>query len=322
MRIKIIGGETLGTRSLSSFIECSDLRILIDPGVALGPRFNLLPHPIEYENLMRTRREIESHASESDVVFISHYHYDHFTPFWKEIDNLWTFADVNSAEKIYKHKQVFIKDPFNNINESQRSRAKEVLPHLNKIAKEIRIADSREYKIGNTKLIFSNPLPHGEDNTPLGKVLMLCIEDKGEKFLFASDVEGPISEKVFEEIVRMKPNCMLISGPPLYLLGTKLSYDNFQKAIDNLSKLLKHVDVIILDHHFLRSHESLNYIKKLKEIADGYGSMLMTIAEFNNMELKLLEACRKELYKDKPPSEEFIEWTRKKSGFPPISYKK
>jgi len=320
MKIKIIGGETLGTRSLATFVECNDLRILIDPGVALGPRFNLLPHPLEYNALYKTRKEIEKYAEISDAIFISHYHYDHFTPFWSRIDNIWTFASNESANKIYTGKTIFLKNPQEYINRSQNNRANQFLMNLRKVAKNIYVSDFKEFKIGSTLLRFSQPMPHGEEGTPLGYVIMLQIEEKGEKFLFASDIEGPISEKVFEKIKTMKPNILLLSGPPLYLLGSKLSQDNFDKAMENLSKLTSYVDILILDHHLLRSNEALNYIKFLKEEGDSRGSMVMTINEYNNENLRMLEARRKELYYEKPPDQDFIEWTKKKIGLPPINY--
>lgn len=318
MNIKILGGESLGNRSLCCKIECSSLIIMLDPGVALGPRFNLLPHPLEYASLKKTRIQIEKEAMDCDAIFISHYHYDHYTPFWDEIDNIWTFASKESALKIYNGKKLFIKDPFENINQSQRNRAKHFLENLKKVAREISIADSKEFKIGSTKIYFSEPMPHGEEGTPLGYVSMALIEDKGEKFLFASDIEGPISNKVLEKIISLKPNSMLVSGPPLYLLGSKLSKDNFESAISNLKKLLSFVDVLILDHHLLRSEESIDYFRKLKEVADEKGSILLSIAEFQGLQNDLLEAKRKRLYQEIPPSNEFMKWTSKRIGLPPI----
>ena len=51
LNFKIIplAAESLGVRSMCTYVETPDLRILIDPGVSLGPRFGLLPHPKEYE---------------------------------------------------------------------------------------------------------------------------------------------------------------------------------------------------------------------------------------------------------------------------------
>lgn len=43
MRVIPLASESLGVRSLATFVEAGGLRILIDPGVALGPkRYGLL----------------------------------------------------------------------------------------------------------------------------------------------------------------------------------------------------------------------------------------------------------------------------------------
>ena len=40
--------ESLGVRSMSTFIQTPDVSLLIDPGVTLGPRRPIIPHPKEY----------------------------------------------------------------------------------------------------------------------------------------------------------------------------------------------------------------------------------------------------------------------------------
>lgn len=318
MKFKILAGETLGTRSLATFVECSDLRILIDPGVALGPRFGLLPHEIEYRELYNSRKRIEKYANFSEVICISHYHYDHYTPFWDKLDNIWTFASKENAKKIYKNKQIFLKDPINNINFSQKKRAKFFVERVREITNNVKIADNKEINFGKTLIKFSQPVPHGEDNTPLGYVLMVLIKEKGEKLLFASDTEGPMSERSLKIIEKEKPDYLIISGPPLYLVKTKVSLENFNKGIENLKKITKIVQLLIVDHHLLRSEEALKNIKEIKFIAESKGSEVKTIAEKENKKIKMLEAKRDIIYKEKPPDEKFKEWLKKKTGLPPF----
>jgi len=298
MNIKILGGETLGTRSLATFVECSSINILIDPGVALGPRYGLMPHPLEYQRLIETRKRIEEHAENSNVICISHYHYDHYTPFWKNTDLKWTYASIESALKIYKNKKIFLKSISSNINFSQKSRGLEFINNLKKHAYFVEEADGKEIRINSTVIKFSTPVFHGEENTPLGFVIMILIKDKGEKFLFASDVEGPISKDTLQLILDYKPDYLLISGPPLYLVGSKLKPENFQQGIKNLEKICKEINHIIVDHHLMRSKDSLQYIDYLKNIAKIYNVKVQTIAEFCNKEIEMLEANRDKLYKN------------------------
>ena len=70
----------MGVRSLSIMVELEGLNLLIDAGAALGPRSGLPPHPLEYMALKRAKERIRNAAKTADIIFISHYHYDHYTP--------------------------------------------------------------------------------------------------------------------------------------------------------------------------------------------------------------------------------------------------
>ena len=53
--------------------------MLIDPGASLGSsRFKLPPAEEEWEALKRANDRIAAYASRADVIFVSHYHEDHF----------------------------------------------------------------------------------------------------------------------------------------------------------------------------------------------------------------------------------------------------
>lgn len=46
--IDILASESMGARSMSTFLKSTNLSMIIDPGVELAPkRFNLPPHQIE-----------------------------------------------------------------------------------------------------------------------------------------------------------------------------------------------------------------------------------------------------------------------------------
>ncbi len=53
-----LAAESLGVRSLSVFVRTPDTGVLIDPGVALGTRGGLHPHPAEYRALAQRRAAI------------------------------------------------------------------------------------------------------------------------------------------------------------------------------------------------------------------------------------------------------------------------
>ncbi len=48
-------------------------------------RFGYPPWKNEFDALYETRARIEEYAKKADIITISHYHHDHYTPF--ELEN-------------------------------------------------------------------------------------------------------------------------------------------------------------------------------------------------------------------------------------------
>ncbi|HHH80168.1 MAG TPA: MBL fold metallo-hydrolase, partial [Thermoplasmatales archaeon] len=81
MKIVPVASDSLGVRSMATYVETKDCKIFIDPSAALGPsRYGLPPHPVELEMLDETKKRIAEIAKGCDVLVISHYHYDHYDP--------------------------------------------------------------------------------------------------------------------------------------------------------------------------------------------------------------------------------------------------
>jgi len=317
LKIKILAGETLGTRSLCTVVETNEIKIMIDPGIALGRRFGLYPHHVEYEKLYEGRKLIENESKECELICITHYHYDHYTPFFNSVDNEWTFASYESAEQIYKNKLVLIKDFENFINNSQRNRGLQFQKDLKKLNIKYKICDASKLNIGKLEISFSKPVFHGEEHTPLGYVVMVLIKEE-EKLIFASDTEGPMNEEAFNIIKDEKPDYLIISGPPLYLVNYEVPMAKFEQGIRNLKKLTKHVKNIIVDHHLLRSQDAMKFIQKIKLMGLENDCNVFLISEFMGKDIIMLEAYRKELYEKYPPKKEFLDWVKSRKGLPPI----
>jgi len=185
---------------MATYVETKDVNILIDPGVALAPRrFGLPPHPVELEKLEEDWKRIVYYAERSDVIIVTHYHYDHHNPK--------RYTDV-----IYKDKVVLLKDPMENINYNQSRRGLYFIKQIENYADRIEIADSKEFKFEDTVIKFSKPVPHGI-NTKLGYVLEVYVYDGKHSFLFTSDVEGPPLKEQVEFMYEMNPNVIYIDGP-------------------------------------------------------------------------------------------------------------
>lgn len=324
-RIKLfpISFESLGTRSMCTLIETPDLSILVDPGVSLGPRWGLLPHPIEYFTLRKARERIADLAKKADLITVSHYHHDHYSPAWKQTETVWTWSNKAVSQEIFEGKRVLVKDIRSKINFSQRRRGWFFQDITRRWVESLEVADGQTFRMGSTRLSFSDPVPHGADGSPLGYLLMLLVEYDDERVMHCSDVQGPGSQTALRMILASRPNIAVIGGPPLYLSGFRVSETAIDSALRNVERLVSKIPLVIYDHHLLRSEDSIQCLSRLRRIAGQRGHKIITAAEFCGIPNKLLEAKRRELYEENPPSDAFQEWiglskAKRRRRMPPL----
>jgi predicted metallo-beta-lactamase superfamily hydrolase len=282
MEVTVIGTESLGVRGLSCMVRTGNRRILIDPGVALGYlRHGHMPHPCQVAVGAVVREQIIAAVSEATDIVFSHYHGDHVpltdanpyqlslrlipplyhTRFWCRGTDFLSFQSLRRREAIEKH-------------------LARTLP------------DSEDTRDG--LLSFSTPVPHGSLRSHLGRVMMTCIRNEGQTFVHASDIQMLNREAV--TIIRAwEPDVVLASGPPLYLL--RLTEKERTEAWTNALTVAEGCGTLILDHHVRRSHAGCRWAEKLSEEAGGH---VVSAAAFMNREPLLLEARRKELYREYP----------------------
>ncbi len=306
--LKPLAFESLGVRSMASKIQTPDIRILIDPGLSLGIRFGLLPHPEEYRIRSQLRKVILKEAEKSDIITISHYHQDHYTPNY--VDNTLIGSSSEEAREIVKDRVLIIKDYRAYVNISQRKRGWFFKKFAQRYAKKILVADGNEFQFGSTILKLSQPVLHGEENSGLGWVVMLTIKYDEEKITFASDIQGPMVENTLDLILKENPELLIIGGPPLYLKGNLLKNSSLEKAKKNILTLSDKIPTIIIDHHLMRSSDCIEFLAQARTNAQLKGHIVQSAAEFNGTSNKLLESKRDEIYNEKPPSNEFKAWLK------------
>jgi len=308
-----LAAESFGVRSMCTYVETPDLRILIDPGVSLCPsRFQLPPHPKEFKAIINARKRICEFASKANVVSISHYHFDHHTPSFEDWLGNWT--DSETAQQIYEDKLVLAKNPRININTSQRRRGWIFQKTGGKHATKIQFADHKTFSFNNTKLNFSQPVPHGSPRTPLGFVLMTTIEYDDEKMMYTSDVQGPMATTTLETILSEEPKLLIIGGPPTYLKGYRVTEQQIKHSLENLTTLTAKIPETILDHHILRDSEWQDYTKEIIKSAQNLGNKVVTAAEYIGRKNQLLEAKREQIFKTFPPDPNFLKWASSDSN--------
>jgi len=311
IHVKPLAAESLGVRSMCTYVETPDVKILLDAGVSLCPkRFGLPPHPEEFKAIDKCRKKISEAAEKADIITLSHYHFDHHTPSYEDWLCNWTMH-VETAKQIYEDKIVLVKNPKEKINYSQRRRGWVFQKTSGKFAKKLLVADNNSFTFGETKIKFSEPVFHGPDDSALGWVLMTTIEYDGEKFMFAPDVQGPISNHTLALILKEKADLTMIGGPPLYLTGFRIDEKLIEKGIGNLGKIVENSPYVIIEHHILRDENWKTKISKVFEKAEKTGHKILTAAEFLGRKNMLLEASRKRLFTEIPPSREFEKWMQK-----------
>src|SRR5713101_5197592 len=128
MKVIPLAAESLGVRSMATYVECGETRVLIDPGAMLAPnRFNLAPVEEEWEALRRANDRISAYATRASLVFVSHYHEDHF----------------RHDPGFYAGRTVLVKDPRRMVAGRQAKRADELWKALGPVARVVSADGSR-----------------------------------------------------------------------------------------------------------------------------------------------------------------------------------
>jgi predicted metallo-beta-lactamase superfamily hydrolase len=283
MNIEIIGAESMGVRSLCCLVTLPDRRIVIDPGVSLGyVRQGLLPHPVQIAAGRRVRgRILQVLETATDVVF-SHFHGDHIplrgaNPYQLAIEALPScFRELHCWSK---------SDDGLSSDMSKRFQDLAGLMGAN-----LQIAEGRSAG----PLSFSRAVPHGAVTSSMGTLMMTRIETDGRVFVHASDIQL-LDDDTVDRIIDWRPDIMLAAGPPLYL--DRLNRTERERARNNAVRLAQGIDVVILDHHLMRSKEGAVW---LDELSAAVGKKVYCAADYMGRPRRLLEAERSQLYGEMP----------------------
>ncbi len=281
MKIEIIGAESLGVRGLCCFVIVGEQKVLIDPGIALGfLRKGQAPHPVQVAVAEVIREKIiKAWGLASDIVF-SHFHGDHVplvdaNPYQLDVQRV---ADLNPGVRIWTKSPEFL-------SSREKKRFAALKERLN--------ARWQEGKTRTDPLGFSSAVPHGEKTERNDRVMMTRIEDD-TVFVHASDIQL-LDDETIDFLLSWHPDILLAGGPPLYLEQLNQALRN--RAWQNALRLAVSVDMLILDHHLMRSLEGPHWIDRLLSESGG---RVLCAADFMGTPRRLLEAERKMLY-DKIP---------------------
>lgn len=279
--------DSFSLRSMATLVKTDSIRIFIDPSIAIAPRrYGLPPHPLELELFELDKEKIKRIAKKSDIFIITHYHWDH--------------CPRGELLEILYDKKIFLKNIEEFINNSQRRRGNYVVREIVKKGAEVTFADGESFREKGVKIEFSDPVPHGKEKSKLGFLLMVLLRKSRKRILFASDIQGVISNRVKQEIIELNPQILILSGFPTYLIGYKFSIEEFEASKRNLLEIIQktRVKTIILDHHTLRDANWSEFYSDIIEIGRReYNVDIVTAARYLGVEETAIESKREILWK-------------------------
>jgi predicted metallo-beta-lactamase superfamily hydrolase len=286
MKIIPLAADSMGTRSMATYVETRDRRILIDPGAALNPSLHgLPPHPLEIWCLKKHRKRILLYAHSSEIIIITHYHSGHFIP-----DN----------PDIYKKKLLMIKNPNRHISPAQRKRVFDFLKMIKGLPHDIMYVDGRTFRFGKTQITFSKPFLHtsGDDQD---FAIQVAVQENMKTFLHTSDILGLSQKQSLDFILGHKPDMLYLDGP--LLSSTAETRKSAAQMEQGIRLILENTPVhtIILDHHLLRDPRWREIIARISQSIRDRMVQIQTAAEFRGEENIFLETRRKQLYENDPP---------------------
>jgi hypothetical protein len=134
----------------------------------------------------------------------------------------------------------------------------------------------------------------------MGYVVALTVTDHHEhqRFVFASDVQGPLSPVAAAWLIQARPTTLYLSGPPSYI-ERELGAAAIERAVDNLRRIIDATGCrVIMDHHAVRDLRFTTRFARLWETG-----RVTTAAALLGLTAQPLEARREQLWAAvrKPP---------------------
>ncbi|KXA99617.1 hypothetical protein AKJ42_02870 [candidate division MSBL1 archaeon SCGC-AAA261C02] len=148
--------DSLGAKTTCTLVETPEVKILIDPGVAVMQPSFPASWPKKFYWKGQAMMKIKGASRKADVVVISHYHYDHYTDFDKSL---------------YDGKLLLVKNPNEFINDSQRERAENFFNNIcenfgnTKLDEVLQEREEKEYEDPMEELPHAREMDFGDYNS-------------------------------------------------------------------------------------------------------------------------------------------------------------
>lgn len=289
MLITPLAAESMGGRSMATWVETGDCRIIIDPWLQETPlRFGLGPHPVETWHAEKLKSRICLFLRPADVIVITHFDAASF---------------MLLTPEMCRGKTIFMRNPNQNTAPRYRNMIFEFIERMRSLAEELTFVDGRSLKRGKTKLHFSLSVPGGDRKTHADFVMPVAIHDRKQTFLYTSEITGSLGEQTKQFFLRENPGTCYFDGP-------ETTWRKDGRELGALDELIKgYMEVmlsgalraLIIDHHLMRDVHWRQKTRLMFDMAENTSLLIKTAAEFRGDENNLLEARRDQLYEVEPP---------------------
>ncbi len=140
--------------------------------------------------------------------------------------------------------------------------------------------DGRVFVIGGVEVEVLKPWFHGLEYDRTGWITPLIIRKNNYRIFYSSDVMGPEIEDYAEFIAKLRPDIVVLDGPPTYLYPYMLNRINLRRTIDNAITILSSKPgLVIYDHHLLREPRWRLRVQDVFREAEKQGVTILTAAE-------------------------------------------
>ncbi len=283
MQIIPLAADSMGVRSMATFVEGRGAGILIDPGAVLAERRRgLPPHPLETDRLDKALSRISLFAKTARIIAVTRWDPEHVrfeSPEWM------------------KGKRLLVKNPNLCLSPESRTRAFAFLKTARNLCEEIVFADGTAFSAGACRIAFGDFVPAGPAD-PREAAIPLVVTEDDESFAFSSAAKGVYPEPTALFLASAKPSVLYLDGPDSNPAERGVRRPATSQLIRRMRRLISESGSrrILYDHHPLRDPEWRRKAEPLFQAAMEQAGVLQTAAEYRGEEILDLESRRKSLY--------------------------
>lgn len=283
MQIIPLAADSMGVRSMATYVECRGAGILIDPGAALAERRRgLPPHPLETDRLAKALGRVSLYVKTARIVAVTRWDPEHVrfeSPEWM------------------KGKRLLVKNPNLCLSSESRTRAFAFLKAVRNLCEEIVFADGTAFTAGACGVSFGDFVPAGPAD-PREASIPLVVTEGEESFAFSSAAKGVYPEQTALFLASAKPSVLYLDGPDSNPAERGVRRPATAPLIRRMRRLVSESGSrrVLYDHHPIRDPEWRRKAEPLFQAALEQAAVLQTAAEYRGEEILDLESRRKSLY--------------------------